>query len=96
MRAGEVLFRLVGETACSLIAGLLKKLLSYRELFDSFEIGKVDRSRVPWNPDRPLRAHCHFGINNVLQPVPAAGGDISGKTKPGQRGERNIACAPNA
>ena len=82
--------------AAGIGAGLLKRLLPHRQLFDPLQIGRVPQPRRLGNVNRPLRAHRNFRVNDVFGPIALAGGNITGQGESRQRGHGDVVGAADA
>src|SRR5229473_4625002 len=99
VRAMEIaMVELEGRLSCAL-GGVTR--LGQPDFIDSEALDKVQARRKPdaWSAgdaNGALRRNGDFGFNDVFVPVAAAGGNVAGKRKIRQRGERDVVSASDA
>src|SRR5437899_4265212 len=78
------------------LTGLGENLFAHGEFLNQVQTRREADAGAGEHADGPLRRDFHFGFDDVGFPVAAAGGNVTGKRKIGQRRERNIVSATDA
>src|SRR5260370_14246061 len=68
-------------------------LFAHGELLDAIHSRRKADPRPSRHANRPLRRHRHFRLDEVLLPIPPAGGYVPGQNKGLQSGKRPVVCA---
>src|SRR5260370_13214486 len=68
-------------------------LFAHGELLDAIHSRRKADPRPSRHANRPLRRHRHFRLDDVLLPIPPAGGYVPGQNKVRPSGKRDVVCA---